>query len=313
MGSEINSIAFTCRIIIFGRLLIKTIHMKNVFVICWAVLSIHLVFAQNKTDISLKWKDSDKQETIISSETGNLYKQLAHHGPAIENEWIGLRFYFDYKVAIDVYNKIRPGLELRAAEWYPTPEQQQEGWGADQYKVSKTVGLGGVRLWDGEKAVYLDPVSKRTARVRKEATISYMEMLSEDVPYKGDSIDILVRVTVFSGMRAAKVEAFALCDEPVQFLTGINYHPLTKTKQGEDYICTWGIHPEDVAAFQLNIGAGIVYNPDDFVSVKKEETQYVLISKLAKYLETWISSSSEKEEELNTMEKFIDYLEHFEK
>ena len=287
--------------------------MKNLIIICAILYTGHLVFAQNNTDISLMWKNSDKQETRIESETGNLYKQLAHHGPAIENEWIGLRFYFDYKVAIDVYNKTKPGLELKAAAWYPTPEQQKEGWGADQYKVSATVGLGGVRLWDGEKTVFLDPVSKRTARVRKEATISYMEMLSEDVPYKGDSIDILVRVTVYSGIRAARVEAFALCNEPVQFLTGINYHATTKTKQGKNYICTWGIHPEDVAAFQLEIGAGIVYNPDDFVSVKQEETQYELISWPTKYLETWISSSCEKEEELNTMEDFIFYLENFEK
>jgi hypothetical protein len=27
--------------------------------------------AQNKTDISLKWKDRDNQETVIESETGN--------------------------------------------------------------------------------------------------------------------------------------------------------------------------------------------------------------------------------------------------
>jgi len=285
--------------------------MKNIVFIYIIFFTSHLMFAQNKTDISLMWKNSDKQETKIESEIGNLYKELAHHGPAIENEWIGLRFYFDHKVAIDVYNKIKPGLELKAAKWYPTVEQQKAGWGADQYKVSSTVGLGGVRLWDGEKNVLLDPVSKRTARVRKEATISYMEMLSEDVSYKGDSIDILVRVTVFSGIRAAKVEAFALCDEPVQFLTGINYHAATKTKQGDNYICTWGIHPEDVAAFQLEIGSGIVFNPNDFVSIKKEETQYELISKPAKYLETWISSSCEKEEELNTMEDFINYLENF--
>lgn len=269
--------------------------------------------AQNMTDISLAWKDSTEQKCEISSLTGNLYKQLKHHGPAVENEWLGFRFYFDYKVAVDVYNKTRPGMEIKAAGWYPTPEQQQEGWGADLYKVSKTVGCGGVRLWDGEKFVYLDPVSKRTARVRKEVNISYMEMLSEDVPYKGDSIDILVRLTVFSGKRAAKVEAFALCDEPVEFLTGINYHSTTEIKQGDNYICTWGIHPEDVAAFQLRIGGAIIYNPKDFVSVTKEEKEFRLISKPTKYLSTWVSSACEKEPELNSMEAFVEYLEGFER
>ncbi len=268
--------------------------------------------SQNKTDISLRWKDSDKQETEIVSETGDLYKKLHHHGPAVENEWMGLRLYFDYKVAIDVYNKTKPQLELAEAGWYPTEEQQKNGWGADQYKAGTTVGMGGVRLWDGEKVVFLDPVSKRTARVRKEKNLSYMEMLSEGIPYKGDTIDVLVRVTVYSGYREAKVEAFAFSSEPVQFLTGLNYHPKTATKAGDNYVCTWGIHPEDVAAFQLNIGAAVKYNPDDFVSRTKAEKEYQLISKPTNYLETWVVSACEKEQTINSMDKLVEYIENME-
>ena len=281
--------------------------MKKILILLACITS--PLLAQNKTDVSLQWKDSTEQVSSIQSEIGNLYNKLVHHGPAVENEWIGLRLYFDHKVAIDVYNKTKPQLELADARWYPAVEQQKEGWGADQYKVGNTVGLGGVRLWDGEKVQFLDPVKMRTARVCKEANLSYMEMLSEGIPYKGDTIDVLVRVTVYSGKREAKVEAFALSCKPVQFLTGINYHPGTQSKQSEKYICTWGIHPEDVAAFQLNIGAAIIFNPDDFEKIQKEEKEYQLISKPTKYLETWITSSCEKESELNTMKKFIDYLE----
>lgn len=266
------------------------------------------LFAQNNTDISLQWKDSTEKVSMIQSETGNLYNKVAHHGPAIENEWMGLRLYYDHKVAIDVYNKTKPQLELAEAAWYPTEAQQKEGWGADQYKAGSTVGMGGVRLWDGEKSQFLDPVKMRTASVRKEANHSYMEMLSEGIPYKGDTIDVLVRVTVFSGIRKAKVEAFALCDKPVQFLTGLNYHPGTESLQKDGYICTWGLHPEDVAAFQLNIGAAVIYNPNDFEKVQKVKNEYELISKPTKYLETWVTSSCEKEKELNTKESFFEYV-----
>ncbi|MBN2788099.1 MAG: DUF4861 family protein [Paludibacteraceae bacterium] len=271
------------------------------------------VSIENKTSVSLKWKDSTNQVNKVESLTGNLYKQLEHHGPAIENEWLGLRLYFDKKVSIDVYNKNRPGLELLAALWYPTVEQQKEGWGADQFKVGSTVGLGGIHLWDGEKEVLPDPVKKRTARVFKGTNFSYMEMFSEGIPYKNTFADLLVRVTVFSGMREAKVEAFVFCDKPVQFFTGVNYHPLTETKEGSNYICVWGIHPEDVAAFQLKIGSGFIYNPADFISVKKEKKQFVLISKPATYLSTWITSASEKEEKINTMESFEKYVKTIKK
>jgi hypothetical protein len=286
---------------------------RNLLVLGLLVTVSFSVMSQNKTETSLKWKEKDQQETVVESQTGNLYRELDHHGPAIENEWMGLRLYFDHKVAIDVYNKQRVGLELAEAGWYPTVEQQKEGWGADLYKVGSTVGLGGVRLWDGEKEQFLDPVTKRTARVRKEANYSYMEMLSEGIPYKGDTIDVLVRVTVFSGIRDAKVEAFALSSKPVQFLTGINYHEGTEIRQGDDFIGTWGVHPEDVAAFQFAIGAGIIFNPEDFDSIDEAKKQFVMVSKPTKYLETWITSSCEKEDELNDINEFTQYLEGFRK
>jgi hypothetical protein len=61
----------------------------------------------------------------------------------------------------------------------------------------------------------------------------------------------------------------------------------------------------------MNIGAGIVFNPDDYVEIRKEEKEFLLISKPTKYLATWISSSCEKEQELNTIEKFVAYMESF--
>lgn len=113
------------------------------------------------------------------------FQQIAHHGSVIEDEWLGLRMYFDRRTAIDVYSKQKQGLELKQGQWYPSPEQQKEGWGADYYKAGETIGLGGVRLWDGEKVIHLNPVTNRVARVIKETNCSYLEVRSEGVPYKG--------------------------------------------------------------------------------------------------------------------------------
>ena len=268
-----------------------------------------ICFGQNNTDASLYMKaDKISYLTDIGSESGDLYSTIGHHGPAVENEWMALRIYFSDKVAIDVYNKAKKGLELKAAHWYPTPEQQKEGWGADYYKVGATVGLGGVRLWDGEKVVPLNPVTNRLAHVGKTATTSYMEMISRGVPYKGKKVDIKVRVTVFSGKREAKVEAFSLNGEKVQFVTGVNYFKGFETKKGENYIAVWGTHPEDVAAEVVGIGAAIKYNPKDYVKNTDDGTQYLLISKPAKYLTTEIVSASAKENEINNLEKLEAYM-----
>jgi len=283
--------------------------MKRITFLLLAVFLIIQTQAQNKTDVSLFMRSDSIQQSEISSESGDLYTTIGHHGPAVENEWMALRIYFSEKAAIDVYSKAKPQLELKAKEWYPTAEEQKEGWGADYYKVGATVGLGGVWLWDGEKPVKLNPVSNRTARVVKEPTCSYMEMLSEGVPYMGRKVDVLVRVTVYLGERNAKVEAFALCDEPVQFVTGINYHEGEEIYKKDGLIAAWGIHPEDVAAEIVEIGAAILYNPADFVKTEDDGTQFLLVSKPGKELKTWISSACAREPEINNMKKFIGFLE----
>ncbi len=262
----------------------------------------------NMTDISLFMRADSTYQNEINSESGDLFRTVGHHGPAVENEWIGLRIYFDRKAAIDVYNKTQPGLELKKGRWYPTVEQQKNGWGADYYKAGQTVGLGGVRLWDGEKVVFLDPVTMRTARVVKGETSSSMEMVSEGVPFKDGTVDLKMCVTVYSGKREAKVEAFVLTDEPVQLVTGINYHKDTKVYNTDGLIATWGVHPEDVAAELIDIGAAIRYEPSDYTDKQDDGTQILLISKPCKKLTTWISAAIEREEDINTMEKLIESL-----
>ncbi len=283
--------------------------MKRILILLFAIALFIQSQGQNKTDVSLFMRSDSLQQSEISAESGDLYNTIGHHGPAVENEWMALRIYFSEKAAIDVYSKAKAQLELREKKWYPTAEEQKVGWGADYYKAGQTVGLGGVRLWDGKKVVPLNPVSNRTARVVKESNCSYMEMLSEDVPYMGRQVDVLVRVTVYSGERNAKVEAFALSDEPVQFVTGVNYHKGQETYKTDGLIATWGLHPEDVAAELVELGAAILYDTADFVKTDDDGTQFLLISKPGKQLKTWVSSACGRESEVNTMKKFISFLE----
>lgn len=266
-------------------------------------------YAQNHTDVSLFMKKNSKVYLHeVASESGNMFHKLGHHGPAIENPWFGLRIYFDKKTAIDVYSKATPGLELREALWYPSKEQQRNGWGADYFKVGKTVGLGGIRLWDGTKVIPLNPVSGRSAKVVKKEDISYMEMLSEGIPYKGDKVDIMVRVTVFPDNRNAKIEAFEQNNKSVQFVTGIAYHKGQSVKKATNYIASWGIHPEDVAAEKVEIGAAILFNEADISKQIDNGKQHLLVSIPTTQLETWVTSANAREAELNTMLKFIESL-----
>lgn len=268
----------------------------------------YTVSGQNMTDVSLFMRSDSAYTNEVSSESGDLFLSIGHHGPAIENEWMALRIYFDFKSAIDVYSKEKPQLVLKKTKWYPSEAQQEAGWGADYYKAGTTVGLGGIRLWNNGQEVFLNPVSKRTARVVKESNMSYMEMRSEGLAYGSDTVDILVRVSVFSGSRNATVEAFALTDKPVQFATGINYHKGTELHKEDGLFATWGVHPEDVASRQLAIGGALLFSPEDYAQTLDDGKQMLLISKPCKQLKTTISATSALDQDLNTMTKFLAFL-----
>lgn len=266
-------------------------------------------FAQNKTDASLFLRADSLQIDQVSSESGDLYKKLGHHGAAIENEWMAVRFYFSNKAALDPYSKKKPGLELKKYLWYPNLEEQKAGAGADYYKVGQTVGLGGVRLWDGKEIVRLDPVSLRTESVVKEGSVSYAEMLSEDVPYMGKKVDILVRVTAYSGIRQMKVEAWALTDDDVQFVTGVNYHPGQEVVEKDNYVITWGQHPEDVTSGKTNVGAAVIIDRKNYVKRIDDGSEIVFVTKKTKYTSHWITSTIELDETMNSLKKLTAHVE----
>lgn len=261
------------------------------------------------TASSLFWRSDSLQVSEIVSEKGNEYKKVGHHGPAVENSHMALRIYFNDSGAIDVYSKTGRGLELEKYKWYPSLHAQQEyGAGCDEYRVGKTVGLGGIALWDGEKEVKLVATRGRTARVGQTKNGSYAEMIAYGVKYMGESVDISIRIDVTSKNRVAIVTAQELSGKKVQFLTGVNYHEGQKVSYAEGYISVWGVHPADVSVSPIPIGAGMFYSSKAFPSVDKTENMVRVISKPTSKVQTRIVAASTKEAELNTSKRFEAFM-----
>ena len=63
-----------------------------------------------------------------------------------------------------------------------------------------------------------------------------------------------------------------------------------------------------MAAEKVELGAAIIFDPDDFVKRIDDGQQILLISKPTKNLECWISSANAKEAELNSLKKFKNYV-----
>ena len=262
-----------------------------------------------QTAKSLFWRADSLQVSEIVSETGNQYNKVGHHGPAVENSHMALRIYFNDTGAIDVYSKSGRGMELMKYLWYPSKEQQDTlSLGADGYIAGKTVGMGGIALWDGENEVKLEATKGRTARVGDTKKGSYAEVIAYGVAYMGDYVDISIRVDVEVKTRMAVVTATELSGKKVQFLTGINFHEGQKVAYGEEYISIWGHHPVKKTETPFPIGAGMFFSSKTFPVLEKTDDMVRIISKPASKVSTKVVSASVKEAELNSAKRFEAYM-----
>ena len=262
-----------------------------------------------RTASSLFWRSDSLQVSEIVSQTGNQYSKVGHHGPAVENSHMAMRLYFNDSGAIDVYSKNGRGMELLQYLWYPSVQDQQElGVGCDEYRVGKTVGLGGIALWDGQKEVKLVATEGRTARVGKTPKGAYAEIVAYGVEYMGKKVDVSIRIDMYEKSRIANVTASELNGHKVQFLTGVNYHKGQSVLHGEEYISVWGIHPADVSASPIPIGAGMFYSSKTFPVQEKTEDMVRIISKPASKVTTRVISASTKEAELNNAKRFESFM-----
>ena len=265
--------------------------------------------ASAQTAHSLFWRSDSLQVDEIVSETANQYKKVGHHGPAVENSHMALRLYFNDSGAIDVYSKSGRGMELQHYLWYPTAQQQDEnGAGCDEYRVGKTVGLGGIALWDGEKEVKLVATKGRTARAGDKKDGSFAEIIAYGVPYINDTVDVSIRIDMSAKKRVAVITAKELSGKKVQFLTGVNYHQGQRVTYADGYISVWGIHPADVSQNPIPIGAGMFYTSKSFAKVEKTEDMVRIISKPTAKITTKVVAASTKEAELNSAKRFEAYM-----
>ena len=265
------------------------------------------------------------------SPVGNEVNNVGHHGPAVENQYMALRFYFDGRGAIDVYSKSgKIDNELGRWLWYPSQDaQEKEGAGCDEYYVGKTVGLGGVRLWNGTEEVRLDATAGRRSTVGRTDNGAFMEMISYGVPYQEDTVDVSVRVDVFDNDRWATVTVRSLSGKPLRFATGVNYHPGAEKWQGncpdrgrpaprgkglaripgDHWVAVWGEHPADVSSHPTPIGGALRYDPSQFPETEDTGNAIRLVSVPLETFTTRIAAASIKEDDLNTPERFFAFVE----
>ena len=158
--------------------------------------------ARTHAQMFLKENGEIVPKTVIAAPEDNMYNNLHHHGPAIESELAAYRIYFDRKQTVDIYGKVVPQVELPVTMWYPTDQQLIDKYGDDVLYVGGSVGVGALKGWDGEKAIHIEPMTGREAKILATGPVrAIMEMNVYGWEYRGQKIDMSSRYTIYAGHR----------------------------------------------------------------------------------------------------------------
>lgn len=279
-----------------------------VLAVCAALLSTAREGCAQTACSLFRRADSLQVSEIVSAQPV-LYGSVGHHGPAVENSHCALRIYFNDSGAIDVYSKRGGRMELLEYLWYPSEKQQaEEGAGRDEYLTERTLGLGGIALWDGSEQLNLKATRGRTARVGRMRGGSFAELVAYGVPYKDTFVDISIRIEMKDRSREAKIVARELGGKKVQFVTGVNYPEGAALECGRRYIAVWGAHPADLSREPFPIGAGLRFKPGKFGEVVQTGDMLLIVSEPASEISTEAVAASVIDDELDTEEKFFRYM-----
>ncbi len=289
--------------------------LKISLILGFAILPCQFPYAQN-TAYSLFLKKDSLQVKEIRAEQGNgvLYGFVGHLGPAVENTHGIFRLYFNDSGAIDVYSKSGKQSELLEYSWHPDEKERSEnGAGEDAYNVGRSLGLGGIALWDGEKIVRLKATRGRSAKVgeiirNRKVKGAFAEIIAYGVPCGEQFHDISIRIECPDRGRKAKVIAKELNGHKLNFVTGIRCPDGAQEKTGRNYIAVWSKDLNESESC-TEVGTALIYKASQFLSKPAYDGQmYYLISKRRKNISTEILSASNLEDELKNFEAMLEYI-----
>ena len=257
---------------------------------------------------------------VIAAPEDNMYNNLHHHGPAIESELAAYRVYFDKKQTVDIYGKVVKRIELPVTMWYPTDQQLIDKYGDDVLYVGGSVGLGALKGWDGSKAIHIEPMTGREAKILATGPVrAIMEMNVYGWEYNGQKIDMSSRYTIYAGHRDVCVQnrISGTNVQNLEFATGVQ-----KLRRGDrmetdnrGMIADWGrdFPVTDTVKYPMQtVGLGISVPQKYIVKPTQDGVNYLYVTKPDEKGEInyRITFAAEKEEfGYKTPEAFFRYID----
>ena len=135
---------------------------------------------------------------------------IKYEGPGWESDKVAFRFYLDNRNGIDVFAKktsciVLPAVGVDGFDNY----HNMADWGMDNMKVGKTLGLGSIAAWNGQKAVRVEKKDSVTCYIPADGKIrSQVKTIYYGWEANYIKCDLTSLISIDAGSRASHMELF---------------------------------------------------------------------------------------------------------
>ncbi|GHV15614.1 hypothetical protein FACS1894179_04210 [Bacteroidia bacterium] len=173
---------------------------------------------------------------------------IKYEGPGWESDKVAFRFYLDNRNGIDVFAKktseiVLPAVGVDGFDNY----HNMADWGMDNMKVGKTLGLGSIAAWSGEKAVRVEKKDSVTCYIPADGKIrSQVKTIYYGWEANHIKCDLTSIISIDAGSRASHMELMMNRGSFIDIATGIfkdeNAELIVKNDKNStwSYIATFG-------------------------------------------------------------------------
>lgn len=252
-------------------------------------------FVGNKYEGGFSWVKPNYLK--VSGDFKDHAYYIKYEGPGWESDKVAYRFYLDQRNGIDAFGKKTPGIVLPGvgADGYQNYHEMAD-WGMDHLKVGKTLGVGTIAYWNGEKAVRVEERDSVVSYIAADGKVRSQVMTTfYGWNIGGVKCDLQSLISIDAGSRAAHMEL--LTDKSVKNLaTGIIKSKNTDLIIPEDtenewtYIATFGKQSLN----NDNQGLAIFYKKSQLKTITEDELNHLIIFSPSKgFLEYYFMSTWE--------------------
>lgn len=204
---------------------------------------------------------------------------IKFEGPGWESDKAAFRFYLDWRNGMDVFAKKTPGIVLPfiGVEDYEKYHHMAD-WGMDNTQVGKTLGLGSIAVWNGERTERVEKTDSIISYVQADGKIRSQVMTTYyGWDASGTKCNLNSLISIDAGSRASHIELKS--DKDIPFATGV-----FKDKNGElilpnensgdwSYLATFG---KQSMNNDLQ-GLAIFYRTKQLKKITADELNHVLL------------------------------------